>query len=346
MTLAMLNSMPAWQGERTGKWQDDGIWRPPCAYSPFLDALHPSTGNTPPQTLPEIHRTGFILWVNQYLELLFFQHCSSRERWEKIQMDCVDCVNLPLPLWREPGAEWSSPMQESRSFPQSTPHPSSLCLMPPSLLLFTFRENSSETEQTNTKPAAQITLTRSSTEVPIDPETLPNSQDLTKTTQTTAIAYWSARSLSLSRTHARTHAHKQRCLEIFSPKIERITNRNGCNANKQNKQKGLETLSTKLKGRRREMGAMQTTARNKMQGFQKHRPPSRQKIRNRVAHSRYETKNRESWGRERLRLLSIHSERLRRSSPTESGTRNREKDGDSLSLCLDGLLHSRALPSP
>lgn len=82
MTLAMLNSMPAWQGERTEKWEDDGIWRPPCAYSPFLDALHPSTGNTPPQTLPEIHRTGFILWVNQYLELLFF-HIAVRERDER-----------------------------------------------------------------------------------------------------------------------------------------------------------------------------------------------------------------------------------------------------------------------
>jgi hypothetical protein len=83
---------------------------------------------------------------------------------------------------------------------------------------------------------------------------------------------------------------------IFSPKIERTTNRNGCNANKQNKknkQRGLEILSTKLKGQRKEMGAMQKT-RKKMQGFQKHRPPSRQQIRNKVAHSRYETKNRQS----------------------------------------------------
>jgi hypothetical protein len=96
-------------------------------------------------------------------------------------------------------------MPVSRSFPQSTPHPSSLCLMPPSLLLLTFRENSSETEQTNTKPASQKALTRSSTEVPINPQTLPNSQALTKTTQTTAIAYWS--SLSLTRTHAHTHTH-------------------------------------------------------------------------------------------------------------------------------------------
>jgi hypothetical protein len=68
-----------------------------------------------------------------------------------------------------------------------------------------------------------------------------------------------------------------------------------CKQTKQeNKQRGLEILSTKLKGQRKEMGAMQTTARNKMQGFQKHRPASRQKIRNKVAHSKYETKNRQS----------------------------------------------------
>jgi hypothetical protein len=124
--------------------------------------------------------------------------------------------------------------------------------MPPSLL-FTFRENSSDTEHTNTKPASQNDLTKSSTEVPIDRQTLPDSQDL--------------------------------------------TNRNGCNANKQNqknKERGLEKNSTKLKGQGKEMEAMHTTARNKMQGFQKYRPPSRQKIRNKVAHSRYERKNRQS----------------------------------------------------
>jgi hypothetical protein len=54
---------------------------------------------------------------------------------------------------------------------------------------FHLPRNSSETEQTNTKPASQNALTRSSTEVPIDPQTLPNSQDLTKTAQTTATAY-------------------------------------------------------------------------------------------------------------------------------------------------------------